>query len=240
MIARKVALPIVISTVATLLAGVALAADPAWKVEWKGRSSDVLAKSDIGANVPLLPLTREKHIYALGPIAGFKGEVTIWDSKPLLGQVQDGRPVLRHDADAAAIWLVWSHIERWKQVPLTEPMTPARLDELVRGAARDLGAAADAAIPFRIKGKLTRADLTITNYQHDGRPMTAEKLAHISEHFAVQDLDVDILGFWSAGHKGIFMPAAGNLHMHANTADAGYHIQDMLLASGATLFLPVE
>ena len=218
----------------------AVAADPPWAVHCEGRSSDVLTTLSIGPNVPLVDFVHRSHVYGLGPIAGYRGEVLLWDSVPLLGQVESSRAIQRTDPNAAAIWFAWSEVTEWKAVTIPNGIRFADLDALVAEAAATAGVPADSAVPFKVRGRLISAEMTITDYHDDGAPLTADKLSNIDASFELQDQGVELFGFRSIGHKGIFMPSRSNLHVHAHTADGVYHVRDLLLSPGATLFLPVR
>jgi hypothetical protein len=218
----------------------AVAADPPWAVHCEGRSSDVLTTLSIGPNVPLIDYVHRAHVYGLGPIAGYRGGVLLWDSVLLLGQVESTRAILRTDPNAAAIWFAWSQVTEWSAVTIQNGIRFADLDTLVSGAAATAGVPADAAVPFKVRGRLISAAMTITDYHDDAAPITADKLSNIDDSFELQDQDVELFGFRSIGHKGIFMPSRSNLHVHAHTADSVYHVRDLLLSPGATLFLPVR
>jgi acetolactate decarboxylase len=51
---------------------------------------------------------------------------------------------------------------------------------------------------------------------------------------------VNVLGFYSTRHRGIFTPRESDLHMHLRTADghASGHVERIAVAAGATIAVP--
>ena len=89
-------------------------------------------------------------------------------------------------------------------------------------------------LPFLVKGTIESASVHIVNYQDDGKPMTKEKVGVLKTRFNLSNEPVEVLGFRSSRHA----TNPGNIHMHARTANAIYHIDEVKLAAGATLYLP--
>ena len=73
---------------------------------------------DIGPNVDLAKVLHEPHIYALGPLAGLKGEVTILDGQVFTSKVSDRQESVALDPAAKSVFLVYSFVPSWRSVPL--------------------------------------------------------------------------------------------------------------------------
>lgn len=221
----------------TSTSGVNAASSPrGWAAQWRGVGSDTLLKSEIGANQPLRPLVEAGNMYALGPVSGIKGEIAMWNSDPLMGMVVNGKPTLVRDPDAYGSWLIWSQVKGWKAVP----MPNRNLNYAEINAAIDELASANGItdpnqpLPFLMEGKIESASVHIVNLKDDGQPMTKEKVAILKTRFHLNNEMVAVLGFRSSRHS----TNPGTIHMHARTADAIYHIDEVKLAPGATLYLP--
>ena len=59
-------------------------------VRWVGAQRDVLA-GGIGGLVDLRTLAGRPHLYALGPLEGCRGEVSVFDGVPSIARVVDGQ-----------------------------------------------------------------------------------------------------------------------------------------------------
>lgn len=207
-----------------------------WAVQWRGVGSDTLMKSEIGATKSLRPLVEAGDMYALGPVSGIKGEIAMWNSDPLMGMVVNGKPTIVRDPDAHGSWLIWSQVKGWKAVPMpNRNLTYAEINSAVDELASANGITdPNQPLPFLMTGTIETASVHIVNYQDDGKPMTKEKVAILKTRFHLNNEAVAVLGFRSSRHS----TNPGNIHMHARTANAIYHIDEVKLAPGATLYLP--
>lgn len=206
-------------------------------MQWRGVGSDTLMKSEIGANQALRPLAEAGNMYALGPVSGIKGEIAMWNSDPLMGMVVNGKPTIVRDPDAHGSWLVWSQVKGWKAVPMpNRSLNYAEINTALEELASANGITdPNLPLPFLVKGMIETASVHIVNYQDDGKPMTKEKVAILKTRFHLNNEAVAVLGFRSSRHS---TNPPGNIHMHARTADAIYHIDEVKLAPGAVLYLP--
>ena len=59
------------------------------EVAWTGAQRDVLA-GDLRATIGLTELRHIQHLYALGPLEGVTGEITVFDGVPVRARVSDG------------------------------------------------------------------------------------------------------------------------------------------------------
>lgn len=221
----------------TSTSGVNAAPSPrGWAVQWRGVGSDTLMKSEIGATKSLRPLAEAGNMYALGPVSGIKGEIAMWNSDPLMGMVVNGKPTLVRDPDAHGSWLVWSQVKGWKAVPMpNRSLSYAEINAAVDELASANGITdPNMPLPFLMQGKIESASVHIVNLQDDGKPMTKEKVAILKTRFHLNNETVAVLGFRSSRHS----TNPGTIHMHARTADAIYHIDEVKLAPGAVLYLP--
>ncbi len=93
--------------------------------------------------------------------------------------------------------------------------------------------------PFRLTGLAERLLLHVLD-KRDGLPHTPELHEQAKVRFRFHGEPVEVLGFFSSQHRGIFTPRESNVHMHARLRDgrvAG-HVDDVGLAAGASLWLP--
>src|SRR5215471_16700962 len=75
-------------------------------VQVNGEMRRMFQAHDIGPNVDLAKINLNSNLYALGPLAGLQGEITIVDSKIFVSTVEREKPVVRLAPDAKAIFLV--------------------------------------------------------------------------------------------------------------------------------------
>ena len=209
----------------------------AWTVRWVGAQRDVLA-GDVSGKIDLATLADFPHLYALGPREGLQGEVSVFDGMPSVARVVDGRIEMDGSFDHRACFLVFATVAAWDEIVLAGPVrgVPALEDVVVKAAT---GSRAGEPLPFRITGRVERLTFHVLD-KRDGLPHTPELHERAKVHFAVEREAVEIIGFLSSRHRGIFTPKDANLHMHVKTIDdrVSGHLEEVELAGGASLWLP--
>src|SRR6202008_1105480 len=105
-------------------------------VRWIGAQRDVLG-GDVEGKVEICALTNQPHLYALGPRAGVSGEITVFDGEPWIARAVDRRVHVTADPDHAACFLVYDHVNLWR-----EPLEAKPIDDEHALAAAVLRAAA--------------------------------------------------------------------------------------------------
>src|SRR6266853_1823188 len=86
----------------SLLVFSALSAGANSDVHLLGELRRMFTARDIGPNVDLAQVSKDPHLYALGPLAGLKGEITVADGQVFVSKAKD----LTHEAhDAAKVFL---------------------------------------------------------------------------------------------------------------------------------------
>ena len=209
-----------------------------------GDRRDIITRGDLRGRVDLRPLRGVPHVYALGPVAGLKGEVTIYDGTPAVATL-DGAGAVVVDASPAAlnreaIFLARGKVANWRAVPVPRVLSGlAAVEAFVRDAAAAAGRSLDAPFLFRIEGtadveyhviwKTGDAPHNKAEHKRSKRPFVARRAA------------VKIVGAWAdeAG-EGVYTHPGKRTHLHFLSADGTHsgHVDGITLTAGATLFLP--
>ena len=96
-----------------------------WCVEWFGSQGDFIA----GKNQEPISLERFAgldSLYAVGPLELARGEVSIFDSDPLIAEVQNGLTSVSLDFRRRAAFLVYAIVENWRRVTVPTPIENER------------------------------------------------------------------------------------------------------------------
>src|SRR5262245_55027111 len=102
MVGRSVALLVI-------LAAPAAASASTYQVRWVGEMHKVMMGEDKGI-VSLATLEHEKNVYAIGPVEGLDGEITVFDGEPVISRIEDGRPVVERTFGVKAPLLIWTQV----------------------------------------------------------------------------------------------------------------------------------
>lgn len=209
-------------------------------VNWIGEMHKAVHEGDAGGKVALASLLAAPHLFALGPVAGLRGEITVIDGAASIGLVGDAGPFADSRADVQAAFLVWAHEARWVRLPIPENVrTEQEIEDFVPRAARDAGLPLDEPVPFRIVGRAERVELHVI-WQDAATPPGKEAHDTAKVPAVLSEADVAIVGFWSDLHRGVFTPAFSDIHMHVVSVDGETtgHVEGVRLAPGAVLLLP--
>jgi acetolactate decarboxylase len=221
-------------------------------VEYVGAQKDVFKTGKATSVVSLEDLADRKGLYAMGPIDGLDGEITIFDSKPYITQVRGNDFTVDKTFKHGAFFLVWTEQQNWTDVPLPGTVKGyVDLQKFVKEAAQKAGIDTTKPFPFLISGTPTEIKWHINVDRTEGKPITKELFYKSKQPFVTKNEPVDIIGFYAEHRDGIFLPKytpaikegsgmENYLHIHlvSKTSKAAGHIDDITFGDGMVLRLP--
>lgn len=166
-------------------------------VEYVGAQKDVFASGKAASVVSLEDLTERKGLYAVGPVDGLDGEITIFDSKPYITQVRGTDYVLDTTLKHGAFFLVWSEQTKWQDdIPVPKTLKGyVDLQQFVKAQAQAAGIDVAKPFPFLLSGTPAEIKWHINVDRTEGKPITKELFAKSKEPFTAKSEPVDIIGF---------------------------------------------
>lgn len=223
-------------------------------VEYVGAQKDIFKTGKAASVVTLEDLADRKGLYAMGPIDGLDGEITIFDSKPYITQVRGNDYILDKTFKHGAFFLVWTEQKDWTDIPLPATVKGyADLQKFVKEQAERSGIDVTKPFPFLLAGTPVEIKWHINVDRTEGRPITKELFVRSKEPYVTQGEPVDIIGFYSEKHSGIFLsqyaPAIKegsgmenyiHIHLVSRTSKAAGHIDDIMFGGGMVLRLPKQ
>jgi acetolactate decarboxylase len=223
-------------------------------VEYVGAQKDIFKSGKASSVISLEDLTGKKGLYAMGPIDGLDGEITVFDSKPYITKVRGDDYTLEKTWKQGAFFLVWTEQSAWKDVPVPATVKGyVDLQNFVKAQARAAGVDVTKPFPFLLSGAPAEIKWHINVDRTEGKPLTKESFQKSKQPYVVKSEQVDIIGFYSEHHAGIFMtpfvPAikegsgmenAMHMHVVSKASKAAGHIDDMTLGDGTVLRLPKQ
>jgi acetolactate decarboxylase len=221
-------------------------------VEYIGAQKDIFVNGKATSVVSLEELAGKKGLYAMGPIDGLDGEITIFDSKPYITQVRGKDFIVDNTLKHGAFFLVWTEQANWQDVAVPSSVKGyIDLQKFVKEQAQAAGIDTTKPFPFLLAGKPLEIKWHINVDRTEGKPITKELFLKSKEPFVTKNEPVDIVGFYSEKHAGIFLtqysPAIkegsgmqNSLHIHliSRVSKASGHIDDLTLGEGMVLRLP--
>lgn len=123
-------------------------------VKWVGSLRDVHHGIDYSGHIDLVNLTNLQHLYAVGPAEGLKGEITIWDSTPLLSEIDgSGNLVIRDAFARKASVLVYGQVPDWQAAAIKQAISDKNISLQIQALAQANGVATDKPFVFLVKGR---------------------------------------------------------------------------------------
>jgi hypothetical protein len=216
-------------------------ATKSWCVEWFGSQGDFISGKAEEA-VSLERFADLESLYAVGPLEQARGEVSIYDSIPLISQVQGGQVDVTIDFYRHAAFLVYAIVEDWRRVTVPEPIeTEQQLENQLVAWAVTSGIDVDQPFAFLLNGLVAQATFHVLCNRGRGR-YNAELHEKSKVRFPIANESVEVVGFYSRHHRGIFTPRDSNFHMHVRTLDNRFsgHLEMFNWEHGIMLYLPID
>ena len=184
------------------------------------------------------------HLYGLGPLEGLRGEVSIFGGVPSIARIEREMVVTAASWRARACFLVWAQVPAWfeRSFERAKDAIPAGLDGIERevvALAREAGLDPERPLPFRVRATAVEATLHVLD-KRDGLPHNPERHEQAKVRRTLEGAPVELVGFYSRQHRGIFTPGESNVHVHLQTEDGRIsgHLETIRLAAGARIAVP--
>jgi acetolactate decarboxylase len=210
-----------------------------YTVKWVGAQRDVL-QGDIAGHISLISLAELQHLYAVGPMEHLHGEISIFDSVPSISRITDGALRTETAFSVSACFLVYAQVSAWHRGTFPSAIRDAAsLESYIVKFASELGIDVSQPFPFLINATPEHATFHVLD-KRDGLPHNPELHEKAKVRFVLQHEPVEVIGFYSNRHRGIFTPGDANIHMHIKSADGRMsgHLEKIQLERGATLAVP--
>ena len=175
-------------------------------IEYIGAQKDIFKTGKATSVISLESLAGQKGLYAVGPIDGLDGEITIFDSKPYITQVRGSDVVMDNTFKHGAFFLVWTEQTKWQDVPIPENVKGyVDLQQFVKVQAQTAGIDVTKPFPFLLAGTPVEIKWHINVDRTEGKPITNELFMKSKEPFVTKNEPVEIIGFYAEHHAGVFL-----------------------------------
>jgi acetolactate decarboxylase len=252
---RKMVFSIVVLYLAVIVATTYAAIVGAKKeglVEYVGAQRDVFKTGKASSVISLEDLAGRKGLYAMGPIDGLDGEITVFDSKPYITKVRGTEYVAENTWKHGAFFLVWTEQSNWTDIPFPVSVKGyVDLQNFVKAQAQKLGIDVTKPFPFLLSGTPVEIKWHINVNRTEGKLITKELFFKSKQPFVTKNEPVDIIGFYAEHYDGVFLPkftpvikeGSGmqnviHIHLVSRTSRAAGHIDDITFGDGMVLRLP--
>ncbi|ALO46869.1 acetolactate decarboxylase [Pseudohongiella spirulinae] len=221
-------------------------------VEYAGRQGDIVVRNNIEGLIPITAMSGRNGAFGVGAYQGLDGEITIFEGKPYVTHVRGESFTMTHSTEGAAIFGAWTQNSAWRDEPVPADVnTYAELQRFIRTQAAAVGIdTRTTAFPFLLSGRARELQWHININRTAGQEITRESFQASKDNYIMQNEEVDIVGFYSELHNGVFIgtyapamagePEQNALHLHLVSRDrqSAGHIDDLRFEGQMTLRLP--
>jgi acetolactate decarboxylase len=207
------------------------------KVHSIAAMKDVMWKGELFGKINLDTIKNKTGLYGLGPESYLTGEILINDGKIFVSRVEkDSSIVIEQNNNIVAPFFVYGNVQTWHKTALPKTIKSIKdleqfLDNETKSQTRPFA--------FKLDGRISDGIIHIQNLPK-GTKVSSPKEAHQGQvNYELKNEDVEIIGFFSTEHQGIFTHHDSYLHMHLITKDIKKmgHL-DEINFEDMTLYLP--
>jgi acetolactate decarboxylase len=211
-----------------------------YTVAWLGEMRRVHLEGDASPCTDLSIVERGPGSFAIGPLAGLRGEITVVDGVVCISRFIEGEEQMTHDWNQQAPFLVYGLVNGWVEVsPPDRIDSIAGLESWLHDAARLHGL--DTARPFPFKVETVDSTIAYHVIANDVPGYrTVRPHDELKHHFTSRREPVTLIGVFSTGHAGVFTHHGSSTHIHLVSADGhrSGHVDDITLGVETHYYLP--
>ena len=182
-----------------------------------GEMKNVMWKGELAGTINLDTIKNKNGLYGLGPVEYLTGELLIIDGKSYVSTVtSDSTMEVDETYQVKAPFFVYANQADWNIEDLPSDIkTIKELEEFIDKKTFDF----KRPFVFKLKGQVDSAGIHIQNLPKGTKVSSPEEAHQGQTNYLLKNSDVEIVGFFSTEHKGIFTHHDSNIHMHLITID---------------------
>lgn len=217
-----------------------------FRVESFGSAREMIHRQDHTAKVRLNDALSKGNVYAIGAVAGLKGEISVVNGKSFIsiGTPTGQKPFVGSPSDVGATLLVSAVVTSWLEVDVEKDLDGNALRQFILDTARQHGLSTDQPFPYMIAGKLKNYSmhtLAGPNPKFAGHG-SGERMARQFEQSG-EVISGKVLGFYSAHSlSGVISHPGEFFHDHfvGDGHEFTAHLENFEVARGSHLLIPME
>lgn len=221
-------------------------------LEYAGSQKTIFDTGKAEAKVPIKVMSGSSALFGVGAVAGLDGEITVFAGKPFVTKVRGDSYIMDHSSDHVATFAVWTRQTEWIDQPIPpEVKNYLDIQNFVKARAAVAGIDVSQPFSFQIVGSPVEVKWHVNVDLTEGKFITKELFAKSKAGYVMKNEPMDIIGFYSEKHPGVFISAyvpaisegsgaknAMHIHLLSRDGKSAGHIDNLILAPGMTLRLP--
>jgi acetolactate decarboxylase len=211
-------------------------------VKHAGNRNNIIQKGDLSAHINLETLSDIVYLYAIGPIEGLKGEITVYNGKSSIATIEREQPKIYSSLNYNAIFLAYASASQWKHIPIEKSISGlSNVEAFIQTMAKKHNVDTQKPFPFRIEGIVDSLNYHII-FKSDNAPHNKTEHQRAKQKFSVYKSRVLIIGFWTdIESQGVYTHPDMRTHLHFMLEDdtESGHVDNIQMREGAFLYLPL-
>lgn len=207
------------------------------EVKTIGAMRDVMWKGELQGNILLDTIQNREGLYGIGPSEYLSGELLILDGKFYESRVvSDTEMEVKEIINAKAPFFVYSNVSEWEVITLSDSVTD--LSQL-KTFLDKIAASGKTPFTFKLRGNVKKAIIHIVNLPKESMVSSPEDAHTGQQNYEIAG-EVEIIGYYSTQHKGVFTHHDTNIHAHLITEDRKQmgHLDEVIFHGDIQLFMP--
>lgn len=204
-----------------------------------GAMKNVMWKGDLNPRINLDTISNKEGLYGLGPESFLAGEILVKEGVSYVSRVtSDSTMTVEIVNNAMAPFFVRANVNEWQKVELPENVKTIKdleffIDTQTKNNKRPFA--------FKLLGSINQGNIHVQNLPKGTRVFSPEEAHQGQVKYTLTNEEVEIVGFFSTEHQGIFTHHDSYLHMHLITNDELKmgHL-DKVEIDRMILFLPIK
>lgn len=197
------------------------------------------------AGIVQLDTLFEPHRYGLGPVAYLQGEILLWNDTVFVSRVENGSNAVRIAPTVEAPFLVYASVPTWSTPqPIADTLISLpQLQAIVEQQAVAAGKSLNKPFPFVLQGTARRIVYHVMNRPVGEAAHNPAMHQQAKQFFTLKNEVVQLLGFYSRHHQGVFTHRDSYVHVHVinqGRTKMGHLDELTILPADASLILPID
>ncbi|MFZ1634061.1 MAG: acetolactate decarboxylase, partial [Chitinophagales bacterium] len=167
-----------------------------------GAMHNVMHNNQLSGTIHLDTISNKKHLYGLGPAENLMGELIIVDGIAYHSTVtSDTTMLVEKTYNVSAPFFAYANIKKWEAVVLPDSV---RNIKQLENYLLSLNKGQTEPFMFRIAGNVETAQIHVFNLPGGTTVYSPEDAKKGQQIYMLNNMPVEIIGFFSTQHQGIF------------------------------------
>ena len=207
-------------------------------VNFSGEIKNVFQKGELAGTISIDSIDPKLNLYGIGPLGYLKGEILINEGHSYISKVdKSGKISIAESYDVKAPYFVYANVSRWNIMSLPDSVTTMKQLEKYLDVSTKYNTR-----PFCFKIQaVVDADVHVSNLPDNVKVKSVKDITKNQKKISIKNIPVEIVGFFSTEHAGIFTHHDSFMHAHLITADKtkmGHCDKIVFKKRTARLYLP--